>query len=91
MYRSIVFAVVLCLIKSMGCDDTVSYPEVEIESGRLIGSFSENRVGVRYAQFYGIPYGHVEKRFDVSTLNYLCGNTYTVRNLIYVVTLYSLY
>lgn len=47
------------------CDE-VGYPEVEINTGRLAGSFVESREGRRYSQFLGIPYGHVEKRFDVS-------------------------
>lgn len=68
MNRSMVsgFVAILCLIKCILGDESVPYPEVEIESGRLVGVYGENRKGERYAEFLGVPYGHVEKRFDVS-------------------------
>ncbi|OXA48909.1 Venom carboxylesterase-6 [Folsomia candida] len=61
------FVAILCLIKCILGDESVPYPEVEIESGRLVGVYGENRKGERYAEFLGVPYGHVEKRFDIST------------------------
>ncbi|OXA44532.1 Esterase SG1 [Folsomia candida] len=49
------------------CDEVLTdSPRVEISSGKLVGTFEFTRENRKFKQFLGIPYGHVEKRFDIS-------------------------